>query len=111
MRATATVRELAESYINGHEKLKKKTWKIDEACLSQLFIPKFGAHLASSITRADIASIHTDISKKHPYSANRFISIVRKMYNVGRQLEWSRRKLEIRPPRLCRFPRRSGDDT
>jgi integrase len=33
-----------------------------------------------------IASIHTDTGKKHPYSANRFISIVRKMYNVGRQL-------------------------
>jgi len=86
MRATPTVRELAESYINGHAKLKKKTWKTDEAYLNQLFIPKFGAHLASSIIRADIASVHTDIGKKHPYSANRFISIVRKMYNVGRQL-------------------------
>jgi integrase len=86
MRATPTVRELAESYINGHAKLKKKTWKTDEAYLNQLLIAKFGAHLASSITRADIASIHTDIGKKHPYTANRFISIVRKMYNIGRQL-------------------------
>jgi hypothetical protein len=50
MRATATVKELAESYINGHAKPKKKSWKADEACLSQLLIPKFGAHLASSIT-------------------------------------------------------------
>ena len=85
MRATATVRELAESYINGHAKLKKKTWKTDEAYLNQLLIPRFGAHLASSITRADIASIHSAVGKKHPYSANRFISIVRKMYNVGLQ--------------------------
>jgi integrase len=86
MRATPTVRELAESYINGHAKLKKKSCKIDEAYLNQLLIPRFGAHLASSITRADIASIHTDIGKKHPYTANRFISIIRKMYNVGRHL-------------------------
>jgi hypothetical protein len=40
MRATATVRELAESYINGHAKLKKKTWRIDEACLNQLLTPQ-----------------------------------------------------------------------
>jgi integrase len=86
MRATPTVRELAKSYIDGHAKLKKKTWKIDEAYLNQLLIPRFGAHLASSITRADIASIHTDIGKKHPYTANRFISIIRKMYNVGHHL-------------------------
>jgi integrase len=86
MRATPTVRELTESYVNGHARLKKKTWKTDEAYLNQLLIPKFGAHLASSITRADIANIHTDIGKKHPYTANRFISIIRKMYNVGRHL-------------------------
>jgi hypothetical protein len=52
---------LAEMYINRHAKPKKKTWKIDESCLNQLFIPKFGAHLASAITRADVASIHADI--------------------------------------------------
>ncbi len=86
MRATPTVRELAESYVNKHARLKKKTWKTDEAYLNQLLIPKFGAHLASSITRADIANIHTDIGKKHPYTANRFVSIIRKMYNIGRHL-------------------------
>jgi hypothetical protein len=49
-------------------------------------IPKFGSHLASSITRADIASIHADVGKEHPYAANRFVSIVQRMFNVGRQL-------------------------
>ena len=44
-------KELAEFYINGHAKPKKKTWKIDEAYLNQLLIPRFGAHLASSITQ------------------------------------------------------------
>jgi integrase len=86
MRQTATVRQLAESYVNGHAKLKKKTWNIDEAYLNQLLIPKFGAHLASCITRAEIANIHTDLGQKHPYTANRFISVIRKMYNFGRQM-------------------------
>src|ERR1700733_11817732 len=31
MRATPTVRELAESYVNGHAKLKKRTCKTDQA--------------------------------------------------------------------------------
>jgi integrase len=86
MRASATVKKLVALYIERHAKLKKRTWQADEACLNQLFIPKFGSHLASSITRADVASVHADIGKKHPYAANRFVSIVRKMYNVGRQL-------------------------
>jgi hypothetical protein len=108
MRATPTVREPARSYIDAHAKLKKKTWKIDEAYLDQLLIPRFGAHLASSITRADIASIHTDIGKKHPYTANRFISIIRKTSVVI--WAWSRRKSGIPAPRLCRLLRRSADD-
>jgi hypothetical protein len=85
-RNSATVRELAEFYINSHAKPKKKTSTIDQQCLYQLMIPKFGWHLASSITRADIASIHADVGKEHPYAANRFVSIVQRMFNVGRQL-------------------------
>src|SRR3984957_7697607 len=46
MRASATVKMLAELYIKRHAKPKKKTWKADESCLNRLFIPTFGAHLA-----------------------------------------------------------------
>ncbi|HUZ31872.1 MAG TPA: site-specific integrase [Xanthobacteraceae bacterium] len=86
MRASATVKMLADLYVKRHAKPKKRTWKADESCLNHLFIPKFGSHLASSITRADVASVHADFGKEHPYAANRFVAIVRKMYNVGRQL-------------------------
>lgn len=86
MRASATVKMLAELYIEQHAKLKKRTWRADESCLKQLFIPRFGSRLASSITRADVASVHAEFGKEPPYAANRFVSIVRKMYNVGRQL-------------------------
>ena len=96
----------------GTQSSKKKTWKTDEAYLNQLLIPRFGAHLASSITRADIANIHTDIGKKHPYTANRFISIIRKMYNVGRQSghgPGGNSKSRHRDRAICL--RRSADDT
>ena len=86
MRASMTVKKLAELYIERHAKPKKRTWKADEAALNQLFIPRFGAHLAASITRADVATMHAEFGKNHPYAANRFVSVIRKMYNVGRQL-------------------------
>jgi integrase len=77
---------LAELYIEQHAKPKKRTWRADESALNQLFIPRFGTHLAASITRADVATVHAEFGKHHPYAANRLISIIRKMYNVGRQL-------------------------
>jgi integrase len=77
---------LAELYIERHAKPKKRTWKTDEAALNRLLLPRLGSHLAASITRADIAGIHAGYGKSHPYGANRFICVVRKMYNVGRQL-------------------------
>jgi len=86
MRESATVKMLAELYIERHAKPKKRTWKTDEAALNRLLLPRFGSHLAASITRADIAGIHPGYGKSHPYGANRFICVVRKMYNVGRQL-------------------------
>lgn len=86
MRASLTVKKLAELYLERHAKPKKKTWKQDEAALNKLLIPRFGAHLAASITRADVAIVHAEFGKDHPYAANRFVSVVRKMYNVGRQM-------------------------
>ena len=86
MRASLTVKRLAELYIERHAKPKKRTWKQDEAALNQLFIPRYGTHLATSITRADVAIVHAEFGKDHPYGANRFVSVIRKMYNVGRQL-------------------------
>jgi integrase len=106
MRASATVRMLADLYIQRHAKPKKKTWKADESCLSRSFIPKFGAHLASSITRADVASVHASIGQEHPYAANRFVSIVRKMYNVGRQLGMVPEEIRNPATEIVPFPER-----
>jgi integrase len=86
MRASATVKMLAKLYIERHAKPKKRSWKADEAALNRLLLPRLGSHLAACITRADIAAIHAEYGSSHPYGANRFICVVRKMYNVGRQL-------------------------
>jgi integrase len=104
MRASMTVKKLAELYIERHAKLKKRTWKSDESALNQLFIPRFGTHLAASITRADVATVHAEFGKDHPYAANRFVSIVRKMYNVGRQLSVVPEDMRNPGTEIVRFP-------
>ena len=104
MRASMTVKRLAELYIERHAKLKKKTWKADEASLNRRLIPRFGAQLAVSITRADVATIHAEFGKAHPYAANRFVSLVRKMYNVGRQLGIVPEEMRNPGTEISRFP-------
>jgi integrase len=104
MRASMTVKKLVELYIERHAKPKKKTWKADESTLNQLFIPRFGTQLAASITRADVAIVHTEFGKAHPHSANRFVSIVRKMYNVGRQLGVVPEEMRNPGTDIVRFP-------
>jgi integrase len=104
MRESATVKMLAEFYIDRHAKPKKRTWKTDEAALNRLLLPRFGSHLAASITRADIAGIHAGYGKSHPYGANRFICVVRKMYNVGRQLGMIPEEMPNPGTEIQRFP-------
>ena len=106
MRASATVKTLATVYIERHAKLKKKTWKTDEAVLKQLVLPRFGAHLAAAITRADVAGIHAEYGKAHPYGANRLVGIVRKMYNVGRQLGIVPEEMRNPGTEIPQFPER-----
>ena len=72
--------------------------------LNRLLIPRFGSHLAASITRADIAGIHADYGKSHPYGANRFICVVRKMFIVGRQLGMIPEEMRNPGTEIQRFP-------
>ncbi len=63
MRASMTVKKLAEPYIERHAKPKKRTWKADESALNQLFIPRFGTHLAfkprANKVSSDLALVNT----------------------------------------------------
>jgi integrase len=104
MRASLTVKKLVELYIERHAKPKKKTWKTDEAVLNRLLIPRLGAHLAASITRADIALIHSEYGKDCPYGANGFVAVVRKMYNVGRRLGVVPEEMRNPGTEIERFP-------
>jgi hypothetical protein len=56
------------------------------------------------MTRADIAGIHAGYGKSHPYGANRFVCVVRKMYNVGRQLGMTPEEKPNPGAEIQRFP-------
>jgi hypothetical protein len=104
MRESATIKMLAKLYIEQHAKPKKRTWKTDEATLNRLLLPRFGSHLAAAITRADIAGIHAEYGKSHPYGANRFLCVVRKMFTVGRQLGMIPDEMRNPGTEIQRFP-------
>lgn len=62
--------------------------------------------MAAAITRADIAGIHAEYGKAHPYGANRLVGIVRKMYNVGRQLGIVPEEMRNPGTEIPQFPER-----
>lgn len=84
LHASGTVKSLAETYVERHAKAKKRSWRNDDSYMRRYVIPKLGSRLAGSITTADIARIHSEIGENHPYTANRVIEVVRKMYNAAR---------------------------
>ncbi len=83
LRTASTVRALVETYLRKHAKPKKQSGGSDERYLNSHLVPKLGSRLALTITSADIAEIHAAYGSEHPYAANRFLEIVRKMYNCA----------------------------
>jgi len=80
-REALTVNELSELYIEKHAKIHKKTWKEDQRILSKYVKNSIGNILARDVKRMHIRGILDNIAAKSPYSANRALEIIRKMYN------------------------------
>ena len=90
-RREMTLQKLFDEYLERHSKRNKRTWRED--------VSKFNTYLAGSkqgfnladkklsrITRADIAHLHSKITKTHPVTANRVLALVSSIF--GRALEW-----------------------
>jgi integrase len=86
-----TVEQLVDAYIKEYAKPKKKTWENDQSTLTRNLLPAHGAALATTITSAEISAIHVRIGVKHPYAANTFLDVVRKMYN------WAKKPAKLIP--------------
>lgn len=49
----------------------------------QQILPRFGRLRVASITREDIAGLHREIAREHPYAANRVLALLSVLFNLA----------------------------
>lgn len=101
-----SVSHLVELYLENHAKKKKRTWQTDECCLNRLLVKPLGARPAATVAVADIERIHARYGAQAPYAANRFITVVRKMFNWARVAGYVARDFQNPAVGIVRFPER-----
>ena len=75
---------LGAEYIDRHAKVKKRSWKKDEAMLNRDVIPVWGKRNAKDISKRDVTLLLDSIlDRGAAIMANRVFSVVRKMFNYG----------------------------
>jgi integrase len=91
---TPTVAKFIEEYIEGHAKVKKRSWRTDEKVLNKDILPVWGPLKITDIKRRDIRPILDAMMKRGaPVQANRLLAYVRKMFSYA----VSRDVIEINP--------------
>ena len=78
-RQEMTFADLFEVYLERHAKVKKRTWKEDQRQFNQYLAPLAKKQL-STITRRDIATIHSQIGKNTKTAANRCLALVSSVF-------------------------------
>jgi integrase len=84
-RKEMTFGQLFAEYLQRHAKPNKRTWDEDEAMFNQ-YLRTLAKLKFSSLTRAQIASIHSRIGAAHPRTANKVLALVSSIF--GRAAEW-----------------------
>ncbi|MEO5334938.1 MAG: tyrosine-type recombinase/integrase [Magnetococcus sp. YQC-5] len=84
MKAEMTFAELFEIYMERWSKVRKKSWRNDESIFRIHLIPLHEKKL-SSITRNDVARIHSTIGKNQQVHANRSLALISKVFNVANE--------------------------
>jgi integrase len=79
-----TVRHLCEAYLERHA-AHKRSLRDDRRRIEQRILPVWGNRKADSISRADVAAIHSKIGQDAPYEANRTIALLSKMFELARR--------------------------
>jgi integrase len=83
-----TVEHLATSYLERHARRHKKSWQADEGMIRRTILPSWGRRAASSIARRDVIELIEAIAASgHPYSANRHLALIRKMFAWGCEVD------------------------
>jgi len=83
-RATVTVGELAEAFLEKHVEAKRKPGTAAQYSdiINRIVIPELGSMKVDSVKRADLARLHLAWSET-PYQANRVLAVVGSMFTFG----------------------------
>lgn len=108
-KAEITLGELFEIYMERWSKPRKKTWDEDEEKFKRHFQTRsnLAGKKLSSISRADIASLHSRIGKQHPTTANRVLALMSSIF--GRAAEWGIWNKPNPVLGIRKFPEKSRD--
>ncbi len=79
-----TVKALCAAYLERHAS-RKRSAHDDRRRIEQRILPAWGNRKADSVTRADVAALHTRIGQHAPYEANRTIALLSKMFELARR--------------------------
>ena len=83
-KASPTVAELVEEYIERWAKPRKRTWPEDARMLNKDIIPRWGKRKAKSITRHDVVKMLDEMQDRGAtITTNRTFGCVRKMFNFA----------------------------
>ncbi|MBX9671318.1 MAG: tyrosine-type recombinase/integrase [Candidatus Obscuribacterales bacterium] len=72
-----------ERYISGYAKQHKRSWVEDQRRIDKYLKPEFGSFRVDAITRSDIARFHGQLGEQYPYSANRCVEQLSKMFKLA----------------------------
>jgi len=86
-RATPTVAELADEYIERWARRRKKTWEQDRRMLDRDVLPAWGDWTADEVRRRDVRALLDGIASRAPIQANRVLEVIRKMWNFAVEQE------------------------
>jgi integrase len=79
-----TVRDLCEAYCERHAS-RKRSGRDDQRRIAQHLLPAWANRKVDSMTRADVAALHSRIGERHPYEANRTVALLGKMFELARR--------------------------
>lgn len=79
-RASGTVADLADRYVEEYAKPRKRSWQRDQELLSREVLPAWGDRRAQEIQPEDVDQLVSKLASRAPIKANRVLAVVRKMF-------------------------------
>lgn len=87
LRASPTIEDLGDRYMQEHAKPRKRSWKNDDALWRHHLLPAFGKTKVPSLTLAQVQRFHQEHS--NPITANRALEVLRVAYRLARTWGWT----------------------